>query len=79
MHCRDGKVFTLGTLPEENEYGSYQYGDIVVFSYNQDEEIQMIRYDRSSGQELDRVQVDGLAEKTSIKMIPRGFAAKPLS
>lgn len=171
LHCRDGKVFALGTLPEENEYGSYQYGDvltfdletreflavpvtdeegaplplthedgtgvahaqaidneaikdgklswylgntiyetdvatgvtkelfdisatkkglsnsqvvfresdIVVFSYNQDEEIQMIRYNRSTGQELDRVQVDGLAEKTSIEMIPRGFAAKPLS
>lgn len=171
LHCRDGKVFALGTLPEENEYGSYQYGDvltfdletreflavpvtdkegaplplthedgtgvahaqaidneaikdgklswylgntiyetdvatgvtnelfdisatkqglsnsqvvfrevdIVVFSYNQDEEIQMVRYDRSTGHELDRVQVDGLTEKTSIKMIPRGFAAKPLT
>ena len=57
----------------------FRESDIVVFSYNQDEEIQMIRYDRSTGQELDRVQVDGLAEKTSIKMIPRGLAAKPLS
>lgn len=75
------ELFDISATKEglSNSQVVFREDDIVVFSYNQDEEIQMIRYDRSTGQELDRVQVDGLAEKTSIEMIPRGFAAKPLS
>ncbi|MFC6352393.1 hypothetical protein ACFP6B_00585 [Rothia nasimurium] len=57
----------------------------MVLSRNFDEEndrqddIEIIRYDRHTGQELDRVIVEGLVDKVSLDMTPRGFAAKPLS